>query len=97
MTKKTYDKKDISPMTTEEWFWTLLGFNIPIIGLLAIVVCAIRPGENQNIKTFCRALLIINSILIAILFIIGIFYPYGGLKGFFSDLYVYFMIILKIK
>ena len=89
---KIYEKEIRSPMSTEEWFWTLLGLSIPIIGFIATIICAIRPRENQNIKTFCRASLIIYSITIAIIFIVGIFYPFGGLKGFFSDFYVNFML-----
>ena len=89
---KIYEKEIRSPMSTEEWFWTLLGLSIPIIGFIATIICAIRPRENQNIKTFCRASLIIYSITIVIIFIVGIFYPFGGLKGFFSDFYVNFML-----
>ncbi len=89
---KIYEKEIRSPMSTEEWLWTLLGLSIPIIGFIATIICAIRPRENQNIKTFCRASLIIYSILAAIIFIIGIFYPFGGLKGFFSDFFVHFIL-----
>ena len=92
MMNKIYEKEIRSPMSTEEWFWTLLGLSIPIIGFIATIICAIRPRENQNIKTFCRASLIIYSITIVIIFIVGIFYPFGGLKGFFSDFYVNFML-----
>lgn len=82
---KIYEKEIRSPMSTEEWFWTLLGLSIPIIGFIATIICAIRPRENQNIKTFCRASLIFWGIFTVIVFIIGFFYPLGGLTGFLSD------------
>lgn len=97
MIKKTSYRVDKWPMDTIDWINTFIALGIPIIGQILMLIWAFSDEQNQNIKTFSRALLIINSILIAILFIIGIFHPYVGLKGFFSDLYVYFMIILKIK
>lgn len=97
MTKKTSYRVDKWPMDTIDWINTFIVLGIPIIGQLFMIIWAFSSEQNQSKITLCRALLIINSILIAILFIIGIFHPYGGLKGFFSDLYVYFMIILKIK
>ena len=92
MTKKTSYRVDKWPMDTIDWINTFIVLGIPIIGQLFMIIWAFSSEQNQSKITLCRALLIINSILIAILFIIGIFHPYGGLKGFFSDLYVYFIL-----
>lgn len=66
MAKKTkYINK--LPMDTIDWIKTFIALGIPIIGQILMIIWAFSDEQNQNIKTFCRALLIINSILIAIL------------------------------
>lgn len=94
MTKKTNNKIDKWPMSTGAWIATFIALGIPIVGQLLMIIWAFSTEQNQSVITFCRAMLIIFSILIAIMIviviIIGIFYPMGGLKGFFAD-YLFFL------
>ena len=92
MTKKTSYRVDKWPMDTIDWINTFIVLGIPIIGQLFMIIWAFSSEQNQSKITFCRALLIIFSIFIVIFFIIGIFYPFGGLKGFFSDFFVHFIL-----
>ena len=92
MTKKINYRVNEWPMETIDWINTFIVLGIPIIGQVFMIIWAFSSERNQNIKTFCRASLIIYSITIAIIFIVGIFYPFGGLKGFFSDFFVHFIL-----
>jgi hypothetical protein len=43
-----------APMSTWDWFWTLLLMMIPLIGFIMVIVWACGVG-NVNRVTFCRA------------------------------------------
>ena len=53
------------PMTTGEWFWTLLLLSIPLVNIICFIVWITGSG-NRNRVTYCRAMLLWS--LIAFLF-----------------------------
>lgn len=62
------------PLSTGEWFVTLLVLAIPLIGLIMHFVWAFGGGNNLGRQNFCRATLL----LIALVFCLGI----AALVGF---------------
>jgi len=59
------DEDQEAPMSTWDWFWTLLLLNIPVVGLILFIVWACGVG-NVNRVTFCRAILLLVVVIIAL-------------------------------
>jgi hypothetical protein len=56
------------PLTTGEWFVTLLVLALPLIGLVMHFVWAFGGGGNVGRRNFCRATLL----WIAVIFCLGV-------------------------
>ena len=56
------------PLTTGEWFITLLVLALPLIGLVMHFVWAFGGGGNVGRRNFCRAILL----WIAVIFCLGL-------------------------
>ena len=53
------------PMTTAEWFLTLLVLAIPLVNLIMYIVWACGVGNRSRV-TFCRATILWSVIIIAL-------------------------------
>jgi hypothetical protein len=60
----------VEPMSTKDWFITLLITYIPLLGLIMLLVWAFDSSTNLNKKNFAKASLIwvVIGILLAIIF-----------------------------
>jgi chromate transport protein ChrA len=56
------------PLSTGEWFVTLVVLAIPVIGLIMHFVWAFGGGTNLGRRNFCRAFLL----MVAVLFCLGV-------------------------
>jgi len=67
------------PLSTGEWFVTLLVLGIPVIGLIMHFVWAFGGGGNLGRRNFCRAVLLMIFVFfcLAVLALIG-FLLLGG-------------------
>ena len=70
---------DERPMTTGDWFFTLLLLSIPLVNVILLIIWACGAG-NRNRVTYCRAsiLWVVVAIVIYALII--------GSSGIFSRL-----------
>ncbi len=64
------------PMTTGDWFFTLLILSIPVVNIVFFVIWLVGTG-NRNRVTFCRASLLLSLIGIILVVIIS---ALGGLS-----------------
>ena len=60
---------DMKPMTTGQWFLTLLVLSIPIVNIILYIVWAAGAG-NVNRVTFCRASILWFLIVMVIGFLV---------------------------
>jgi hypothetical protein len=67
------------PLSTGEWFVTLLVLAIPVIGLIMHFVWAFGGGTNLGRRNFCRAFLLMIAVIfcLSILAVVG-FLLLGG-------------------
>ena len=56
------------PLTTGEWFLTLLILGLPLIGLIMHLVWAFGDGHRSR-RNFCRASLLLIAVLVGLAFI----------------------------
>ena len=62
------------PMTTGEWFWTMLIMAVPVLNVIMFIVWALGSG-NRNRVTWCRASLlwtVIGIVFYIILITVGL-------------------------
>jgi hypothetical protein len=60
------------PMGVGDWLTTLLVLAIPIVNIIMCFVWALSDSGNVNRKTYCQALLIWFSIIVALVFILSL-------------------------
>jgi len=66
------------PLSTGEWFVTLLVLGLPLVGLVMYFVWGFGPG-NVSRRNFCRAVLLWLAILLALgLMALIAFVIFGG-------------------
>jgi hypothetical protein len=65
------DYDDNTPLTTGQWFVTMLILAIPLVGLVMLFVWAFGGG-NLNRRNYCRAALIWVAIAVGIGLIFGL-------------------------
>lgn len=74
------------PVNTGDWFITILITNIPLIGLVMLIVWAFDSEGNPNKANWAKAKLIWYllgwGLVILILMIVG----FGAISGIFEDL-----------
>ena len=54
------------PLTTGEWFVTLLVLGLPVIGLIMHFVWAFGGGSNTGRRNFCRAALLLIAVIVGL-------------------------------
>lgn len=59
-----YDDNE-QPMSTWDWFWTMLVFVLPLVNVIMVIVWACGVG-NVNRVTFCRAYLLWLAVAISL-------------------------------
>lgn len=73
------------PLKTSTFMWLSLLFAIPVIGLIAMIVCAIPNGINRNTRNMARAgllWLLIGAFVLIIVALLGylLVWPHYGLE-----------------
>lgn len=76
------------PLTTMEWFITMLILAIPVVGIIMHFVWAFSDGGNLGRRNFCRAALlwVALGITLAGLFVVAMLVYGGGLAMFANQM-----------
>ncbi len=61
----------MEPVGLWEWFWLILLFAIPVVNLIAIIVCACGVGK-PSLVNHCKAMLIWFLIGLALVILLSI-------------------------
>lgn len=61
-----YGGMDTSPMTMGDWVLTILALMIPCAGIILYFVWAFGKNGNINRRNYCRAMLIIEAVMIVL-------------------------------
>jgi hypothetical protein len=77
------------PVTTGDWFLTILVANIPIIGLVMLVVWAIDKQGNPSKANWAKAKLIWYAVAVGLGLIFIILMGIGAVTGVFDGLNLY--------
>jgi cytochrome bd-type quinol oxidase subunit 1 len=73
------------PVTTGDWFLTILVANIPIIGLIMLVVWAIDKQGNPSKANWAKAKLIWYAVAIGLGLLFIILMGIGAVTGMFDE------------
>ncbi len=69
--------QDAQPVSFWDWFWLILVFNLPVVGLIAVIIFAIS-SDNPSLKNYSRAWLLWAGIVVGLFFIVGVFVAIFG-------------------
>lgn len=67
-----YGQMDTSPMSLGDWLLTILALMIPCVGIILYFVWAFSKSGNINRRNYCRAMLIVEIVVI-LLSVIAVF------------------------
>lgn len=73
------------PVKTGDWFLTILVANIPVIGLIMLIVWAIDKQSNPSKANWAKAKLIWYAVAIGLGLIFLVLMGIGAVTGIFDD------------
>ncbi|ERM82547.1 hypothetical protein P872_05845 [Rhodonellum psychrophilum GCM71 = DSM 17998] len=73
------------PINTGDWFLTILISNIPLIGLIMLVVWAVDKENNPNKSNWAKAKLIWYLVGFGFAMMVLFFVGFGTFLGFFNN------------
>ena len=65
---------DEQPMTTGQWFLTLLVMSIPVVNLIAFIVWALGAGNRSRV-TYCRACILLFVVAVVAYLLLLFMFP----------------------